>query len=170
MATLDISRLTPKERLDLIGQLWDSLSPSDVQLTQAQEAELDRRLASFDEDARSAIAWEKSTPTWAAGSDECPAYSLRPRRGLTSLTLFAGTTPMPPRSCRTFETPCGQRSRGLARAPGSSHPRRRGHHDPLEGSKQRGPDERRRHPGLPSTDPGSCALPHLRFSRSVVSS
>jgi putative addiction module component (TIGR02574 family) len=59
MATLDISRLTPKERLDLIGQLWDSLSPSDVQLTQAQEAELDRRLASFDEDARSAIAWEK---------------------------------------------------------------------------------------------------------------
>jgi putative addiction module component (TIGR02574 family) len=59
MATLDISRLTPKERLDLIGQLWDSLSPSDVQLTQAQEAELDRRLASFDEDVRSAIAWEK---------------------------------------------------------------------------------------------------------------
>jgi putative addiction module component (TIGR02574 family) len=51
--------LAPKERLDLIGQLWDSLSPSDVQLTQAQEAELDRRLASFDEDARSAIAWEK---------------------------------------------------------------------------------------------------------------
>jgi putative addiction module component (TIGR02574 family) len=60
MATLDISRLTPKEWLDLIGQLWDSLSPSDVQLTQAQEAELDRRLASFDEDARGAIAWEKN--------------------------------------------------------------------------------------------------------------
>jgi len=92
MATLDISRLTPKERLDLIGQLWDSLSPSDVQLTQAQEAELDRRLASFDEDARSAIAWEKID---AAGSDECPAYCLRPRRGLTSLTLFAGTTLTP---------------------------------------------------------------------------
>ena len=40
MATLDISRLTPKERLDLIGELWDSLSATDVRLTPAQEAEL----------------------------------------------------------------------------------------------------------------------------------
>ena len=50
MATLDISRLTPKERLDLIGELWDSLSATDVRLTPAQEAELDRRLATFDAD------------------------------------------------------------------------------------------------------------------------
>jgi len=59
MATLDISRLTPKERLDLIGELWDSLSPSDVQLSPAQQAELDRRLASFDEESRAAIPWEQ---------------------------------------------------------------------------------------------------------------
>jgi putative addiction module component (TIGR02574 family) len=59
MATLDISRLTPKERLDLIGELWDSLSAEDVQLTPAQEAELNRRLASFDEDIRGAIPWEE---------------------------------------------------------------------------------------------------------------
>jgi putative addiction module component (TIGR02574 family) len=59
MTTLDISRLTPKERLDLIGELWDSLSAEDVQLTPAQEAELDRRLAGFDEDTRSAIPWEE---------------------------------------------------------------------------------------------------------------
>jgi putative addiction module component (TIGR02574 family) len=58
MATLDISRLTPKERLDLIGELWDSLSATDVQLTPAQEAELDRRLATFDADRREAIPWE----------------------------------------------------------------------------------------------------------------
>jgi putative addiction module component (TIGR02574 family) len=58
MATLDISRLTPKERLDLIGELWDSLSATDVQLTPAQEAELDRRLATFDADRSEAIAWE----------------------------------------------------------------------------------------------------------------
>lgn len=58
MATLDISRLTPKERLDLIGELWDSLSAADVQLTPAQQAELDRRLMTFDADRREAIPWE----------------------------------------------------------------------------------------------------------------
>ena len=59
MATLDISRLTPKERLDLIGELWDSLSAADVTLTPAQVAELDRRLATFDVDRREAIPWEE---------------------------------------------------------------------------------------------------------------
>lgn len=58
MATLDISRLTPEERLDLIGELWDSLSPADVPLTPAHKAELDRRLASFDGDRHDAIPWE----------------------------------------------------------------------------------------------------------------
>jgi len=58
MATLDISHLTPKERLDLIGELWDSLSAADVRLSPAQEAELDRRLATFDEDRREAVPWE----------------------------------------------------------------------------------------------------------------
>jgi putative addiction module component (TIGR02574 family) len=59
MATLDISRLTPKERLELIGELWDSLSAADVRLTPAHEAELDRRLASFDEDRREAVPWKE---------------------------------------------------------------------------------------------------------------
>ncbi|WP_441232914.1 addiction module protein [Bradyrhizobium sp. 930_D9_N1_4] len=58
MATLDISRLTPKERLDLIGELWDSLSAADVRLTPAQEAELDRRLSTFDAHCRDAVPWE----------------------------------------------------------------------------------------------------------------
>ena len=58
MATLDISRLTPKERLELIGELWDSLSLADVPLTPAHEAELDRRLATFDADRREAVPWE----------------------------------------------------------------------------------------------------------------
>jgi putative addiction module component (TIGR02574 family) len=57
MANLDISRLTPKERLDLIGELWDSLSAADVRLTPAHEAELDRRLSTFDVDRREAIPW-----------------------------------------------------------------------------------------------------------------
>lgn len=52
MTTIDIESLTPQERLDLIGQLWDSLDSNDVQLTPAQAAELDRRLETLDEDIK----------------------------------------------------------------------------------------------------------------------
>ncbi len=57
MTTLDIARMTPRERLDLIGELWDSLAPEDVRLTPAQDAELARRMATFEADAKSAIPW-----------------------------------------------------------------------------------------------------------------
>ena len=58
MTTMDIARLTPRERLDLIGELWDSLAPEDVGLTLLQEAELGRRMQSFDEAAKVAVSWE----------------------------------------------------------------------------------------------------------------
>jgi len=41
---IDIAALTPKERLELIGELWDSLDATDVELTEEQRVELDRRL------------------------------------------------------------------------------------------------------------------------------
>ena len=58
MSDLDIARLTPQERLDLIGRLWDSLAPEDVSLTPAQQAELARRMQSFDEDAKAAVSFD----------------------------------------------------------------------------------------------------------------
>lgn len=58
MPTLDISRLSPKERLALIGELWDSLAPEEVQLTVAQEREIERRIVTFDDDAKTAAPWE----------------------------------------------------------------------------------------------------------------
>ena len=58
MPTLDISRLSSKERLGLIGELWDSLTAEEVQLTPAQERELARRLATFGDDAKTATPWE----------------------------------------------------------------------------------------------------------------
>jgi len=42
---LDISRLTVDQRLQLVEELWESLSAMDVPLTQAQEREIDRREA-----------------------------------------------------------------------------------------------------------------------------
>lgn len=47
----------PPERLALISQLWDSLDDSQLPLTAAQQAELDRRLASIDQDRREGITW-----------------------------------------------------------------------------------------------------------------
>ncbi len=65
---LDITRMTPQERLDLIGELWDSLTAEEVPLTTAQQAELDRRLTSFEDDRRARIPWEDidAEPTPAA--------------------------------------------------------------------------------------------------------
>ncbi len=54
----DIGRLTPPERLALIGRLWDSLEQDQVPLTAAQEAELEHRLSSLDQDRREGVSWE----------------------------------------------------------------------------------------------------------------
>jgi len=61
MATIDISRLSPEERLELLEQLWDSLSsaPEAVPLTDAQRAELDRRLDEIDQDGPIGIPWDE---------------------------------------------------------------------------------------------------------------
>ncbi len=53
----EIVRLTPPERLALIAQLWDSLEQERLPLTSAQEGELERRLASHDEDRRDGVTW-----------------------------------------------------------------------------------------------------------------
>ena len=52
-----IIRLSPPERLELIAQLWDSLEHEHLPLTVAQEAELERRLGSLDEDRRKGVGW-----------------------------------------------------------------------------------------------------------------
>ena len=56
---IDIASLSPQERLELIGRLWDSLDSDDIRLTPAQEAELDRRLSTFDEDIKAGSTWEQ---------------------------------------------------------------------------------------------------------------
>jgi putative addiction module component (TIGR02574 family) len=53
-----IARLTPDERLVLIAQLWDSLDDHQVQLTPAQQVELERRLATLDHDRSQSVTWE----------------------------------------------------------------------------------------------------------------
>ena len=54
----EISRLSPDERLALIAQLWDSLDDHQVQLPPHQLAELERRLATLDQDHAQSVTWE----------------------------------------------------------------------------------------------------------------
>jgi putative addiction module component (TIGR02574 family) len=53
----ELVRLTPPERLALISQLWDSLEDGQVPLTATQQVELDRRLASLDQDRSKGNTW-----------------------------------------------------------------------------------------------------------------
>ena len=57
---IDINKLSPEERLDLIEELWDSLStdPAKIPLTEVQANELDGRLAEMDQDDSLGIPWE----------------------------------------------------------------------------------------------------------------
>jgi len=58
---LDISKLTPAERLQLVEELWESLcdTPEAVPLTEAQRAELDRRLDDLEREGPTGIPWDE---------------------------------------------------------------------------------------------------------------
>jgi putative addiction module component (TIGR02574 family) len=59
VTAFDITKLSPQERLDLIGRRRDSLDSEDVRLTPAQQSELDRRLATLDEGIKAGSTWEQ---------------------------------------------------------------------------------------------------------------
>jgi len=59
---IDLNLLSPDERLDLIEELWESLSESQrasIPLTSEQEAELDRRLDDLEADGPVGITPEE---------------------------------------------------------------------------------------------------------------
>ena len=55
----DFSKLSVAERIQLAADLWDSIPESaDVPLTDAQKAELDRRLEDLDQHPDAGEPWE----------------------------------------------------------------------------------------------------------------
>jgi len=56
---IDIEKLAPEERLQLISDLWESLRavPESVPLTPAQRAELGRRLDELDRGDVGVVPW-----------------------------------------------------------------------------------------------------------------
>ena len=55
----DILNLSIAERIELIGDLWDSMAevPEAITLTDAQRAELDRRLDAYHQDPTAGDPW-----------------------------------------------------------------------------------------------------------------
>jgi putative addiction module component (TIGR02574 family) len=60
--SIDIMALTPEERLELLERLWDSLTPTPeaVPLTEAQRAELDRRLDDLNREGPVGLSWDET--------------------------------------------------------------------------------------------------------------
>jgi putative addiction module component (TIGR02574 family) len=49
--------LSPADRLELIGAVWDSLSPDDLPVTEAEKALLDARLADMERNPDDESPW-----------------------------------------------------------------------------------------------------------------
>jgi putative addiction module component (TIGR02574 family) len=52
-----IVRLEPTERLELIGAVWDSLSPDDLPISEAERTLLDARLADMESNPGDQSSW-----------------------------------------------------------------------------------------------------------------
>jgi putative addiction module component (TIGR02574 family) len=67
----DFSHLTAAERIQLAQDLWDSLEPAEIDaelpLTDAQKAELDRRLADLERNPEGGAPWEQVRAELEAG-------------------------------------------------------------------------------------------------------
>lgn len=59
MRTIVIDNLSTAEKLELIDEFWEGLEAEDIPQTQAQMDEIDRRLATADEDAAAGKTWEQ---------------------------------------------------------------------------------------------------------------
>ena len=56
---LDLSKLSPDEKFELIDELWQSLSPEDIALSPETRAELDHRLDRLDRDGPTGTPWDQ---------------------------------------------------------------------------------------------------------------
>lgn len=71
---IDISTLSPGERLDLIERLWESLSqPDDVQVTEKQRAELASRVAAIERGEMKTLPIEQVISAIRAGRAHRPS-------------------------------------------------------------------------------------------------
>ncbi|MFO0965911.1 MAG: addiction module protein [Gemmataceae bacterium] len=62
MKSLGIDQMSVAERIRLMGEIWDSIAAEDtgqLKLTEAQERDLERRLAAYKADPKAGSSWEE---------------------------------------------------------------------------------------------------------------
>ena len=61
MKDLGIDQLTPEDRLNLVHEIWESLSAESdpFPLTESQQSDLQRRLAEYEHDPKRGSTWEE---------------------------------------------------------------------------------------------------------------
>ena len=61
----DILQLSVAERIQLVEDIWDSIAtvPNNLPLTAAQEEELDRRLAAYEQNPNAGMLWDEFKQT-----------------------------------------------------------------------------------------------------------
>jgi putative addiction module component (TIGR02574 family) len=57
----EIKRLSIAERIELMEQIWETITPQadQIELTEAQRRELDRRLAALEADPDAGSSWDE---------------------------------------------------------------------------------------------------------------
>ena len=55
----EILKLSPEERIQLVGHIWDSLSPEQIPPSEAVIKEMERRVALYQANPERGIPWEK---------------------------------------------------------------------------------------------------------------
>lgn len=66
MSMIDVKQLSARQKLDLIAELCDSLDATEVPLSPAWKAELERRNAAFEEMRELAEPWEQALADFRA--------------------------------------------------------------------------------------------------------
>ena len=66
---LDIRKLSIEERIQLVGEIWDSIADEEglFELTEAQREEIERRMQTFDTATERGITWEEIVQRVKAG-------------------------------------------------------------------------------------------------------
>jgi putative addiction module component (TIGR02574 family) len=67
---IDISSLTLEERIELIEQLWDSLDAEQLELSDDQRTELDRRLDALEQRGPTGRSWPEVETSIRGRSDD----------------------------------------------------------------------------------------------------
>lgn len=64
LKSLGIDQLSIAQRILLVEEIWDSIAPEADQLplTEAQQQDLQRRLAGYDADPKAGASWEEVKP------------------------------------------------------------------------------------------------------------